>query len=195
MADDDAQIIARVLGGATDDYRLFVERYQASIFRLASHMVGDRHEAEDLTQEAFLAAFANLAAYVPGRAAFGTWLFTIARNRCLNHLQRKSTRSAPKALDADQAVAEPQRESSDLLSQLDQALAELPLEQRTALVLAEIEGLSYAEIADIQQTSLGTIKSRIHRAKERMRNNLLRPPRSNEASNTKPGHAAQGEVH
>ena len=172
VADDDVQIIQRVLAGGTDDYRLLVERYQASIFRLARHLVGDRHEAEDLTQEALLAAFANLASYVPSRAAFSTWLFTIVRNRCINHLQRRSTRAALDPLAGDHPAAEPDGDERGLMLQLDRGLAQLPLDQRTALVLAEIEGLSYAEIAHIEQTSLGTIKSRIHRAKQRLRSNL-----------------------
>ena len=74
----------------TDDFRVLVDRHQQSVFRFASGLVGNREEAEDVTQEAFLAAFANLSGYDSSRAAFSTWLFTIARNRCINLLKRAS---------------------------------------------------------------------------------------------------------
>src|SRR5262249_44976538 len=130
--------------------------------------------AEDVTQEAFLAAFANLSGYDSSRAAFSTWLFTIARNRCMNLLKRRR----PMALNeldvvADAAPTDP-IVSQEISQQLDRALAALSVEQRSAFVLAEIEELPYAEIARIEQTSLGTVKSRINRAKERLQS-LLEP--------------------
>src|SRR3954463_8484972 len=79
----------RVLAGQTDDFRVLVDRHQQSIFRFAFGLVGNREEAQDAAQEAFLAAFANLSAYDSSRAAFSTWLFTIARNRCLNWLKQR----------------------------------------------------------------------------------------------------------
>ena len=129
---------------------------------------------EDVTQEAFLAAFANLSGYDSSRAAFSTWLFTIARNRCIN-LLKQSRPIALNELDSigDVTSADP-IVSQELSQQLDRALAALPVEQRSAFVLAEIEELPYAEIARIEQTSLGTVKSRIHRAKQRLQS-LLEP--------------------
>jgi RNA polymerase sigma-70 factor (ECF subfamily) len=171
---EDRELVSRVLAGRTDDFRVLVERHQQSIFRFASGLLGNRDEAEDVTQETFLAAFANLSGYDSSRAAFSTWLFTIARNRCFNLLKR-SRPIAANELDsiADVAPTDP-IVSQELSQQLDRALAALPVEQRSAFVLAEIEELPYAEIARIERTSLGTVKSRIHRAKERLQS-LLEP--------------------
>ena len=174
MEIDDQELVRRVLAGQTDDFRVLVDRHQQSIFRIASGLVGNREEAQDVTQEAFLAAFANLSGYDSSRAAFSTWLFTIARNRCLNLLKRRRP-IALNALDSigDVASADP-IVSQELSQQLDRALASLPVEQRSAFVLAEIEELPYAEIARIERTSIGTVKSRIHRAKQRLQS-LLEP--------------------
>ncbi len=171
---EDRELVRRVLAGQTDDFRVLVDRHQLSIFRFAAGLLGNREEAEDVTQEAFLAAFANLSGYDSSRAVFSTWLFTIARNRCINLLKQ----SRPIALNepesiGDVAPADP-IVSQELSQQLDRALAALPVEQRSAFVLAEIEELPYAEIARIERTSLGTVKSRIHRAKRQLQS-LLDP--------------------
>ena len=171
---EDRAVVRRVLSGQTDAFRFLVNRHQQSIFRFASGLLGNREEAQDATQETFLAAFANLSSYASSRTAFSTWLFTIARNRCINLLKR----SRPLALDELDSVRDAASvdtlASQELSQQLDRALAALPLEQRSAFVLAEVEELSYAEIARIERTSLGTVKSRIHRAKQRLRS-LLEP--------------------
>jgi RNA polymerase sigma-70 factor (ECF subfamily) len=171
---EDRELVRSVLAGRTDDFRPLVERHQQAIFRFTVSLLGDREEAQDVTQETFLAAFANLSNYVSSRAAFSTWLFTIARNRCFNLLKR----NRPVALELLDTVHDVP--AADLLihrelsQQLECALAALPVEQRSAFVLAEIEELPYAEIARIEQTSVGTVKSRIHRAKQRLRS-LLEP--------------------
>jgi len=171
---EDRELVSRVLAGRTDDFRVLVERHQVSVFRFASALVGNREEAEDATQEAFLAAFANLSGYDSSRALFSTWLIAIARNRCINLLKR----NRPIALNEPDSVIDVTSAdpivSQELSQQLDRALAALPVEQRSALILAEIEQLPYAEIAQIERTSLGTVKSRINRAKQRLQS-LLEP--------------------
>ncbi len=174
MEIDDRELVRRVFAGQTDDFRTLVDRHQQSVFRFASGLLGNREEAQDVTQEAFLAAFLNLSGYDASRAAFSTWLFTIARNRCLNLLKQRR----PIAIHKPDSIggvspADPMI-SQELSQQLDRALAALPVEQRSAFVLAEIEELPYAEIARIERTSLGTVKSRIHRAKQRLQS-LLEP--------------------
>jgi RNA polymerase sigma-70 factor (ECF subfamily) len=168
------ELVSRVLAGRTDDFRELVERHQQSIFRFTLGLLGNREEAEDVTQEAFLAAFANLSGYDSSRATFSTWLFTIARNRCINLLKH----SRPMALNELDSIADVTPTdpivSQELSQQLDRALATLPVEQRSAFALAEIEELPYAEIARIERTSIGTVKSRIHRAKQRLQS-LLDP--------------------
>jgi RNA polymerase sigma-70 factor (ECF subfamily) len=171
---EDQELVRRVLAGQTDDFRVLVDRHQQSIFRFALGLLGNWEEAEDVTQEAFLTAFANLSGYDSSRAAFSTWLFTIARNRCLNLLkQRRPIALAEPDSMGDVALADP-IVSREISQQLDRALAALPVEQRSAFVLAEIEELPYAEIARIEGTSVGTVKSRIHRAKQRLQS-LLEP--------------------
>ena len=109
-----------------------------------------------------------MSSYDSSRAAFSTWLYTIARNRCINQLKKKR----PAQHDAlDLKGARPSVDTianQELSQQLDHALASLPVKQRSAFVLAEIEELPFAEIARIERTSLGTVKSRIHRAKQRI---------------------------
>ena len=174
MEIDDRELVRRVLAGQTDEFRALVDRHQQPVFRFAVGMLGNREEAQDVAQEAFLAAFANLSSFDSSRAAFPTWLFTIARNRCLNLLKQRrpiahcELDSIGGAASADPIV------NQELSQQLDRALAALPVEQRSAFVLAEIEELPYAEIARIEQTSVGTVKSRIHRAKQRLQS-LLEP--------------------
>ena len=99
-----------------------------------------------------------------------TWLLTIARNRAVNHLRRRRLPQA--GVDAEEVPSQAPTDDvtrDEFWSLMDQALDSLPLEQKTAFVLAEIEQLPYAEIASIEQTTLGTVKSRIHRAKQALR--------------------------
>ena len=169
MASED-QIVAQVLAGKASEFRKFVERYQQPVFRFIRNLIGDEHEAEDITQEVFLAAFNNLASYNAKRAALLTWLFTIARNRCVNYLKRKRPVIDGESIANTQPAASgDDGQRNEFWSRLDDALDALPIEQKTAFVLAEIEGLPYADIAHIEQTTLGTVKSRIHRAKQRLR--------------------------
>lgn len=174
VENEDRKLVRRVLTGQTDDFRVLVDRHQQSIFRFASGLLGNREEAQDVTQEVFLAAFANLSGYDSSRAGFSTWLFTMARNRCINLLKR----SRPIALDEPDSITDVTSADpivrQELSQQLDRALAALPVKQRSAFVLAEIEELPYAEIARIERTSLGTVKSRIHRAKQQLQS-LLEP--------------------
>ena len=170
MEADDSQIVARVLAGETSQYRHLVERHQRSVFRFAWNLIGDEHEAEDIAQEVFVAAFRRLGSYDGRRAALQTWLLTITRNRCINHLKRKRPVVGNDAIQGRiDAAGSNDFEREGFWRALTAALARLPLKQKTAFVLAEIEQLSYAQIATIEATTCGTVKSRIHRAKERLR--------------------------
>ena len=169
MVSDD-QIVAQVLAGKTGDFRNLVERYHQPVFRFARNRIGDEHDAEDIKQDGFLAAFHRLASYNAKQASLLTWLFTITRNRCVNYLKRSRPVIDGEAIAKTQpAVRSNDSARNEFWSRLDEALDALPIEQKTAFVLAEIEGLPYADIAHIEQTTLGTVKSRIHRAKQRLR--------------------------
>lgn len=170
MATEELQIVARIVGGKTSEFRYLVERYQQPVFRFAYNMLGNRHDAEDIAQEVFVAAFNNLRSYDLRQSSLSTWLLTITRNRCINRWkQRRPTTdcAAPLVVDAQGPEANVIR--NEFWQELDAALGTLPVDQKTAFVLAEIEQLTYEEIAAIEDTSLGTVKSRIHRAKQKLR--------------------------
>jgi len=171
--DEDHQAIQHVLAGDTDRFRALVEKYQEPLFGFVRNLIRDAGDAEDVAQETFLAAYANLKSYDPGRAKFSTWLFAMARNRCLNILKRKSPLTMA-GLPEEAVTDAPggRLDTEAAFDLLDAALDKLPVEQKTAFVLAEIEGLSYREIVLIEGVKLGTVKSRIARAKEKLRDSL-----------------------
>jgi RNA polymerase sigma-70 factor, ECF subfamily len=178
----DEEIIARVLSGDDEAYRSLVERHQCAVWGFIHSVVRNGTDADDVAQEVFVAAFTHLDSFDARRAKFVTWLLTIARNRCSNHLKRRLVRErvtteadavegssqldhlAGSGLSPDRVVSH--RETEELL---DDALEQLPLEQKTAFVLAEIQELSLSEIAAVEGVPVGTVKSRISRAKEKLR--------------------------
>jgi RNA polymerase sigma-70 factor (ECF subfamily) len=171
----EAELIQRILDGDLPLFRLLVRRYEGPLFCLVRNLLPDVQEGEDLAQEVFLTVYRNLADFDPCRGAFSTWLFTIARNKCWNALQKKRPRILAELPEqADNRTPEAEAAREELFRRLDAALAELPFEQRTAFVLAEIQGLSLEEIRSIEGVRLGTIKSRLSRARERLRS-LLGP--------------------
>ncbi|MFM9961933.1 MAG: RNA polymerase sigma factor [Planctomycetaceae bacterium] len=170
--DGDRTLIERVLAGDVEAFRELVERHQRRVFGFVRNLVRHAPDAEDLVQEVFVAVFRKLDSFDAERSQFSTWLLTIARNQCLNHLKRSSLpTSFPSEFDVEARTARPLDAvlSRELHARLDAALDLLPLEQRTAFVLAEIQELPYAEIAIIEEVELGTIKSRVSRAKQRLR--------------------------
>jgi RNA polymerase sigma-70 factor (ECF subfamily) len=152
-----------------------VRRYERPLHRFIRNLVPDTHDGEDIAQEVFLTAYRRLSSYDPAQGAFSTWLLTIARNKCLNALEKRRPlvldtlpeASGPRTPDAELAEAE-------LFRLLDKALDTLPFAQKSAFVLAEIQGLSLEEIGRIEGVPVGTVKSRLCRAKEKLRS-LLRP--------------------
>jgi RNA polymerase sigma-70 factor, ECF subfamily len=167
---DDLPTIQRVLAGDRDAFRLLVERYQGPLLCLVGNIFADKNDCDDIAQDTFLAAYRRLGSYDPTKAKFSTWLLTIARNKCVNrHKKRKPVvvDELPPRLDYrgpdDDAVG------AELFARLDRALDELPMEQKAAFVLAEIQGLPHDEICRIEGVPLGTVKSRISRAKEKLR--------------------------
>ncbi|MDZ4684229.1 MAG: sigma-70 family RNA polymerase sigma factor [Planctomycetaceae bacterium] len=171
--DDDRAVIARVQAGATDAFRVLVDRYQHVVWTFCRNLLRQPADAEDLTQDVFLVAFRKLSSYDADRAAFSTWLLTIARSRCCNRLQQRQpmNESSEEPLDRGPAPDETLADS-EVWNRLDRALEQLPLEQRTAFVLAEIQELPHSEIAEIEGVEVGTVKSRVSRAKARLRDVL-----------------------
>lgn len=176
--ESDQQLVARVQKGDTTAFDLLVLKYQHKIFGLISRYVRDSDEIQDVAQEAFIKAFRALPKF-RGDSAFYTWLYRIAINTAKNHLVSRSRR--PPATDVDVEDAEYYESASSLrdienpenalygeeLKQVvEDAIKELPEDLRTAVTLREFDGLSYEDIADVMDCPVGTVRSRIFRARE-----------------------------
>lgn len=147
-------------------FRQLVERHQAALFALVRNLGLDGHTCEDVVQEAFLRAYRHDGDFDPRRGSYRAWLYGIARNAALNVIRKKRPVPAPVLPDREGSTEPPKPEPH---ARLDEAVAALPLEQRAAFVLAEIHGLSHAEVAAIEGVAVGTVKSRTARARERLR--------------------------
>jgi RNA polymerase sigma-70 factor, ECF subfamily len=172
---DDLRTIQRVLKGRLEEYRLLVEKYQKPLLAMIRNLLSNPADCEDIAQEAFLAAYLHLRSYDPRETKFSTWLFTIARNRCFNEAKKRKPvnigsidRSTASGHPADRLI------DAEFAAVLDRALEGLPFEQKSAFVLAEIQELTLEEVARIEGAPLGTVKSRISRAKEKLRSIFAR---------------------
>jgi RNA polymerase sigma-70 factor (ECF subfamily) len=176
--------IERAQSGDLAAFNELVIEYQSLVCNLCMRMLGQQQAAEDAAQEAFINAWRNIGSFRGD--SFRAWLLRIAGNLCRDELRRRGRRpssSLDTALEAgmpDPPDEDPLPDDSalntELRGSLEAALAELPEEQRTAIVLCDVEGLEYAEIAVVMKTSLGTVKSRIARARMRMREIMMRQP-------------------
>lgn len=184
--DPDAALMLRVKQGDRDAFEELVEKYKQPVMNMVFRTLRDATEAEDLAQHVFLQVYKSAHRYEIS-AKFSTWLFTIARNLCLNEIRRRSRHPAD-SLDQHLAGEEdqPAREIGDrkataahdellqreLVEKIDEALADLPENQRTAIQLCRQEELSYEDIAEVLGCSLSATKSIIHRAREALRERL-----------------------
>ena len=190
--EDEAQLITRSQSGDVNAFNLLVLHYQQTTYNVVFRMVGDRDVAADITQDAFIAAFRSISSF-HGGASFRAWLLRIASNLACDHWRRVHRHAVesldvltdeddPHAAGAISSIAATNGESNPeeyLLSQelqelISRGLQELPLDQRVAVILCDVEGLSYEEIAASTSTTLGTVRSRIARGRARLRSYLYR---------------------
>ncbi len=176
--DTDQQLVDRVLEGDKQAFNLLVVRYQQRVIALIARFVNDPQEVEDVSQEAFIKAYRALSLF-RGESAFYTWLYRIAVNTAKNHLVAKSRRPPAVDMDVDESqnndLAMSLRElespeeslvTEDLKQAIEKAIDELPEELKTAFTLREFSGLSYEDITEIMDCPVGTVRSRIFRARE-----------------------------
>ncbi|MBI5439360.1 MAG: RNA polymerase sigma factor RpoE [Nitrosomonadales bacterium] len=181
----DQQLVERVQRGDKHAFDLLVSKYQRKLGRLISRFVRDPAEAEDVTQDAFIKAYRALPGF-RGESAFYTWLYRIGINTAKNHLLANKRRPMSNmSFDAEDAesfedasllreVSTPENElmSKQVVDAVQTSLQQLPEDLRSALTLREIEGLSYEEIASVMNCPIGTVRSRIFRAREAVAENL-----------------------
>jgi RNA polymerase sigma-70 factor (ECF subfamily) len=177
--ESDQLLVERVQAGERQAFDLLVSKYQRRLMRLVSRIVHDPAEAEDVVQESFIKAFRGLR-HFRGDSAFYTWLYRIGINTAKNYLVTQSRRT-PASTDVDAEGAEAFDEgdglrdintpesmlaSKQIAETVNAAMESLPVDLRTAILLREIEGLSYEEISEIMSCPIGTVRSRIFRARD-----------------------------
>ncbi len=182
-AADETDLIARSCTGDVSAFNILVERYQGAVYNVCLRVLGSQQAAEDATQETFISAYRSLGRFRGG--LFRAWLFRIATNACYDELRRRRARPSvsldepaaddERTRDVPDTAATPDEhaERRELAGVLQGALAELPADQRVVIILCDVQGLDYLEIAQATGVSLGTVKSRISRARSRLRVLLL----------------------
>lgn len=179
---EDADLVREALDGNQLSFQLLVERYQGRLFGLARHYTRNVVEVEDIVQDAFLKAYSRLATF-QHQSSFYTWLYRITTNTILDFMKRRGRNPVTTVEDPDLTVGEaPEQgitrpdarlEAREISEITREVLDEMPEIFRTALVLREFEDLSYQEIADQLDISIGTVESRLFRARARFKQKLL----------------------
>jgi RNA polymerase sigma-70 factor (ECF subfamily) len=179
---DESELISLAQRGDLTAFNRLVISYQDLAYNVAYRIMSDPASAEDVTQEAFIAAYKALRRFRGG--SFKSWLLRIVTNRCYDELRRykrrpqssldelTETSSAYEFLPSDEPGPEEWQQRRDLVSQIENCLDTLPDEQRIVAVLSDVEGHDYQSIAEIMSTSLGTVKSRLSRARQKLRDCL-----------------------
>ncbi len=178
---DESSLVDRFKNDEKAAFEELVLKYQDRIYNLCRYMLGNTSDAEDAAQDTFLKAYQKLKDFKP-EASLYTWLYRIAVNTCLDYKKKPFFESFfTKTDEGEEFVEEPASdwpspeklyESKQVGLALHNSIRKLPPKLRTAIVLKEIEGLSYDEIADILEVSIGTVKSRISRAREELKHRL-----------------------
>ena len=171
----EAELIASVLAGDADAFEPLVKEHEKKIYNLALRMTGDPDDAYDVAQDAFVKAYTSLKDF-RGESAFGSWLYRLASNVCLDFLRREKRRGTVSLTVEDEELdiadlrfsPEDEIERLELRDEINTALMRLPATARQMIVMRDVSGLSYAEITEALGLELGTVKSRIARAREKL---------------------------
>ncbi len=186
-ADSDRMIVQRVQAGEVAAFDALILKYRERVYGMIYHMTSNREDAADLTQDAFIKAFQSIHRF-QAQSSFFTWLYRIAVNSTLTHLRKARLRtffSFEKITDEDKTaelvnqLTESKGADRDLFlcelqEKLNEAMMKLSIKHRTVVTLFEIEGLSHEEIAEVTQCSVGTVRSRLHYAKQLLQAELQR---------------------
>jgi RNA polymerase sigma-70 factor (ECF subfamily) len=184
MTWSDEELVARSIGGDPDSFNQLVLRWERPIYALAYRVIGREEDARDVCQETFLRAFRALNGF-RGQAKFSSWLYRIALNLCRDWVRRERRTpvvQAPDDLDALElsAVREPTMSIDDLVARrelthiVERAMAKLPEDQRTAIILKEYHELTFQEIADLVGCPLSTVKTRLYQGLAVLRRELAK---------------------
>ena len=182
VGSEDDSLVRRVQKGDWDAFEILVLKYQERIFRVVRRFLGDRDQVEDLAQEVFIRAYRSVGAF-EGKSSFYTWLYKIALNTCRNHYRSIGRRPEGSTVDGE-AIFEklagreggPEKDAfrAEFWDVVSKSMEELPREQREVIVLCDLEGLSYEEIAGIVGSPVGTVRSRVFRGRRALQK-LLKP--------------------
>jgi len=167
----DAELVAAATTGDVDAFAMLSRRYRDAYTRFAVRMVGNRDEAEDVLQSAFIRAFRALAS-CRDPARFGAWLYRIVANECRTFVMRRARRERRIVRDESQfhaAAVDPAVDARETLEDVEYALAQLDVDQREAFLMKHVEDLSYEEMADITGVGVSALKMRVKRACTRLR--------------------------
>jgi len=174
----DVELLDRAAAGDKDAFGAVFERYQHVVYRFARAMTGSSDAAEDITQEVFVVLIRDLRRYAPERATLSTYLYGIARNLSRDRLRRERRLLAclagvhlrePAAIDPIDHVADAERKAD-----IRKALASLPVRYREVVILCDLHDLSYADVGIILRTSIGAVRSRLHRGRQLLRQRLAK---------------------
>jgi RNA polymerase sigma-70 factor (ECF subfamily) len=185
-ADSDLSIVREIQAGDVSRFDHLVLKYRSRVYGVVYHLTSNREDASDLTQDAFIKAFQSINRF-QGQSSFFTWLYRIAVNSTLTHLRKQRLRTffSFESIDKEDQIAadvvaaltdatgaDRETFAHELQEKLNEAMQKLSIKHRTVITLFEIDGLSHQEIAEVMDCSVGTVRSRLHYAKQLLQSEL-----------------------